>query len=303
MSSPPRRFSTRIAQAIILVVAAFIVLYYFSFFATYLPSNIVLGIKIVVVLVLGYFAIAKISAELREVLSRTSGIERGGTAASAFRYIGYIILAFAVLGIAGISGTALLAGGTFTGLVLGLASQQTLSNIFAGLLILTARPFLVGERITLSTWQWGFALTSYPPKFFSDDMLIPGYTGVVEDIRLNFTAIRLDEGPLVRVPNSIVIQGAVVTHEIQERVVKVRYDIQKPIDTEGAVRVLRDLVARNEHVAKPESVVVNVENITPTNVIVSILAVCKGAHEAGPRSSILMEVEKAIASFKEVQKK
>ncbi len=303
MQSKERRFSTRIAQVIVLIVAAIIVLYYLANFATQIPFNITLVIEIVVVGIVGYFAIGIVTNELRLIFTKTSGLERGATVATAFRYFGYIALAFVLLAIAGISGTALLAGGTFGGLILGLASQQTLSNIFAGLLILTARPFLVGERITLSTWQWGFALTSYPPKFFSDDMLIPGYTGVVQDIRLNFTAIRLDEGPLVRVPNSIVIQGAVVTHEIQERVVKIRYDMQKPIDIEGAINVLHDVVAKNEYVAKPESVVVNIENITPTNVIVAILVVCKGAHEAKPRSSILVEIEKAIASFKETQGK
>lgn len=299
MTDKQKKANSKLAQAAILVLAAFIVLYYLAYFTTQIPFNVFLVIKVVVAAVVGYLAIGIVANELKKVLSKTSGLERGATVATTFRYISYIVLAFIVLGLAGVSGTALLAGGTFTGLVLGLASQQTLSNIFAGLLILTSRPFLVGNRITLSTWQWGFALPSYPPKFFSDNLLIPGYTGIVEDIRLNYTTIRLDEGVQVKVPNSIVIQASVVDHSVEERVVRVRYDVLKPVDTPSMVAMLHDVVIRNQWVTKPDSVTVHVENITPTDVIVTIEAFCKGAYEAPARSSILIDIEKSLTRLKE----
>lgn len=303
MASKSRGISSTLAQAIILILAAIIGLYYLSNFQTQIPFNIWLAVELVVVALVGYLAIGMITNDLKRVLSKTSGVERGATVATTFRYMGYIALAFVVLGIAGVSGTELLAGGTFTGLVLGLASQQTLSNIFAGLLILTTRPFLVGNRITLSTWQWGFALPSYPPKFYSDDLLIPGYTGVVEDIRLNYTMIRLDEGVQLKVPNSIVIQAAVVAHTVEERIVRVRYDVLKPIDIDAMLTVFHDVVAKNSWVVKPESVMINVENITPTDVIVIIAALCKGSYEAPPRTSILIDIEKSLKTLKEKQQK
>ena len=40
-------------------------------------------------------------------------------------------------------------GGAFTAVVLGLAAQQTLGNLFAGMVLLSARPFRVGERVRL----------------------------------------------------------------------------------------------------------------------------------------------------------
>ncbi|MDG6989218.1 MAG: mechanosensitive ion channel family protein [Nitrososphaerota archaeon] len=267
-----------------------------------MPFSALLLIKIAIAVVAGYFAIGILANQIKRGISKTSGPERGATVGTAFRFIGYIALAFIVLGLAGVSGTQLLAGGTFTGLVLGLAGQQTLSNVFAGLLILTSRPFLVGNRITLSTWQWGFVVPSYPPKFFSDDLLIPGYTGVVEDIHLNYTAIRLDEGTLVKVPNSIVIQASVVDQSPSERLVRVRYDVPKPVDTALLASTLHDVVVRNDHVSKPETVKVYFENITPTDVIVVIEAFCKGAYEAPVRSSILLDIERATAELKEKQR-
>ena len=294
--------TSRLAVALAVVVAAAILISFVIYFLSSIPFSALLLIKIAIAVVAGYFAIGVLANQIKRGISKTSGLERGATVGTAFRFIGYIALAFVVLGLAGVSGTQLLAGGTFTGLVLGLAGQQTLSNVFAGLLILTSRPFLVGNRITLSTWQWGFVAPSYPPKFFSDDLLIPGYTGVVEDIRLNYTAIRLDEGTRVKVPNSIVIQASVVDHGQSERLVRVRFDVPKPVDTALLASTLHDVVVRNDFVSKPETVKVYFENITPTDVIIVIEAFCKGAYEAPARSSILLDIERATAELKERQR-
>ena len=294
-----KSISGRVLEAVILIVAGIVVLYYLAFFAVQLPANVDLALKIVVAVVIGYFAIGIIASELRKIISKEAGVERGATVGTAFRYFGYIVLAVVVLGLAGVSGTALLAGGTFGGLVLGLASQQALSNIFAGLLLLTSRPFLVGDRITVSTWQWGFALPSYPPKFFSDNLLVPGYTGVVEDIRLNYTVIRLDDGIQVKLPNSIVIQGSVIDHKTSERVVRVRYIVAKPVDPPSLIELLHSVVVKNTFVTRPESVTINIENITPTDVVVVIEAVCRGAYEPPARTAILLDIEKSVANLKE----
>jgi small conductance mechanosensitive channel len=51
------------------------------------------------------------------------------------------------LRLAGIQPNTLLAGAGFTAVVLGLAAQQTFGNIFAGIVLLSARPFKVGDRV------------------------------------------------------------------------------------------------------------------------------------------------------------
>ncbi len=53
------------------------------------------------------------------------------------------------LAVGGISLQALAVGGAFTAVVLGLAAQQTLGNLFAGMVLLSARPFRLGERVRL----------------------------------------------------------------------------------------------------------------------------------------------------------
>jgi small conductance mechanosensitive channel len=53
------------------------------------------------------------------------------------------------LRIAGVNTATLAVGGAFTAIVLGLAAQQTLAGIFAGILLQSTRPFRVGERVRL----------------------------------------------------------------------------------------------------------------------------------------------------------
>lgn len=71
--------------------------------------------------------------------------------------IGLIILPLvgmmAILGMLGYDLTALLAGVGFLGIVIGFAAQSTLSNFFAGLQLLTDRPFKVGDTLQLESGE------------------------------------------------------------------------------------------------------------------------------------------------------
>jgi small-conductance mechanosensitive channel len=57
------------------------------------------------------------------------------------------VLALVSLRLAGLDPSTLAAGAGFTAIVLGLATQQTFGNVFAGVVLLSARPFQVGDRV------------------------------------------------------------------------------------------------------------------------------------------------------------
>ncbi len=78
----------------------------------------------------------------------------------------------------GVPLTTLLAGAGVSGLALALAAQDSLKNILGSMMIMLDKPFKVGERI-----------------------VVRGYDGVVEDIGLRSTKIRLLTGHLVTIPN------------------------------------------------------------------------------------------------------
>lgn len=295
MDNSKERTGVKIVETLLVLAAAAVLLYYVLYFTTLIPVKLVVLVKVGVAVVVGYYAVNFVGSSLRRGMSHSVGDKRGKTAAALFRYLGYLVIAFVALGLAGVSGTELLAGGTFTGLVLGLASQQVLSNVLAGLLIITAKPFTVGSRITMSTWQYGFTVPSYPPKYLSDNLIIPGFTGTVEDITLNYTYIKMDDGSYVKIPNNVVIQAAVVDQEASERLVRIRYEAQKPLSADELVPALKTVVQSNQWVSRPDSVQVYVENITSTSILVSVEAFCKGSKEEPPRSSILVDIEKEAA--------
>jgi small-conductance mechanosensitive channel len=96
------------------------------------------------------------------------------------------------LRIAGVNTSSLIAGSAFTAVVLGLAAQQTLGNLFAGMVLLTARPFRVGERVRLQAGAVGGAVE-----------------GIVSSLGLLYTTLARGEDQIL-VPNNVVLAAAVV---------------------------------------------------------------------------------------------
>lgn len=74
-----------------------------------------------------------------------------GTVAFAIRLVTIMLIGLVALGIAGVKPATLAVGGAATAIVLGLAAQQTLGNIFAGVVLQGTRPFRVGERVRLTS--------------------------------------------------------------------------------------------------------------------------------------------------------
>jgi len=144
-----------------------------------------------------------------------------------------------------------LAAGGFTGLVLGLASQFVLSNIVGGITIIVTKPYRVGDRITFTTWQYGLLAPTYPPKFFSQDFLVPGYTGVVTEITLMYTVIRTDDNIPLKVPNSIMAQAAIFVHSDAEyRVVRTKYEVPKDLDPDLVIQRVKGEVSKLDFVVR-----------------------------------------------------
>jgi small conductance mechanosensitive channel len=73
-----------------------------------------------------------------------------GTIIFAIKLIAIVLIGVVALRIAGVKAATLAVGGAFTAVVIGLAAQQTLGNVFAGVVLQATRPFKVGERVRLA---------------------------------------------------------------------------------------------------------------------------------------------------------
>jgi small-conductance mechanosensitive channel len=116
----------------------------------------------------------------------------------------------------------LLASTAVLGVILGLASQQTLGNFIAGLLIATTQPVRIGDRVS-----------------YADE------SGVVEEIGLTYTFIRTSDRRRLVVPNSKLASDTIVNASIRssETFAEVSVPVPLSADLEGAVDALRDDVA------------------------------------------------------------
>jgi len=121
--------------------------------------------------------------------------------------VGFLIRLFTIalvvvvaLRIAGLHASTLAVGGAFTAVIVGLAAQQTLGNLFAGLVLLSTRPFRVGERVRLV----GGALAG-------------SIEGIVSSLGLFYTDL-VNGADRMMVPNSMLLNVAVVPLREPERV-------------------------------------------------------------------------------------
>ncbi|MEA2245635.1 MAG: small conductance mechanosensitive channel [Solirubrobacteraceae bacterium] len=115
-----------------------------------------------------------------------------GTIGFLVRLVTMSVAVLVALRIAGLGPGTLALGGAFSAVVVGLAAQQTLGNVFAGMVLLSARPFRVGERVLLQ--GGGLAGT---------------VEGVVSSLGLLYTTLARGDDAIM-VPNSVVLNVAVV---------------------------------------------------------------------------------------------
>src|SRR6478672_7077009 len=72
-----------------------------------------------------------------------------GTTGFVVRLLATAAVVVLALRIVGVNSSTLAVGGAFTAVLLGLAAQQAMSGIFAGIVLQSTRPFRVGERVRL----------------------------------------------------------------------------------------------------------------------------------------------------------
>ncbi len=127
----------------------------------------------------------------------------------------------------GVNVGTLLASAGIGGIALALGAQDTLKTLFGTLSLMADKPFRVGERI-----QFG------------------KYDGVVEDIGLRSTKLRLLTGHLVTLPNDQ-LAGSDIENIGRRKYIRRKAEIHIPLDTasekvETALAIIREKLAAQE---------------------------------------------------------
>ena len=105
--------------------------------------------------ILGWAFARDLGRALGPVLLRRADPGTAGTVSFLIQLLTLGLAILVALRIAGLQLTTLAVGGGITAVIVGLAAQQTVGNLFAGTVLLTSRPFRVGDLVRLQTGQAG----------------------------------------------------------------------------------------------------------------------------------------------------
>jgi small conductance mechanosensitive channel len=179
---------------------------------------------VILLLILGWGVARDAGRALAPALFRRMDPATAGTVGFLIRLVTIVVALIVGLRVAGVEERTLALGGAFTAVVLGLAAQQTLGNLIAGTVLLSAGPFRVGDHVRL---QGG--------------PLAGQLEGVVSSLGLLYTTFATDEGSVL-VPNSVVLNVALHTGRgrigaRRSRVAGVRGNPQQPAEKDASETV------------------------------------------------------------------
>ena len=158
----------------------------------------------------------------------------------------YGVIAFtliAALGRVGVQTASVIAVLGAAGLAVGLALQGSLSNLAAGVLLVTFRPFRTGEFVDLG-----------------------GVMGTVLHVQIFSTTLRTGDGKIVVVPNGKIIAGNIVNFSREpvrrnEFVIGVAYDA----DVDLVIALLREVVDADPRVLQDRGVQIGLNELAASS--------------------------------------
>jgi small conductance mechanosensitive channel len=148
-------------------------------------------VTVAVLVILGWGFARAIGRSLAPALFKRVDPATAGTIGFLIRLLTIAMALVVALRIAGLEPQTLAIGGAVTAIVLGLAAQQTVGNLFAGTVLLSARPFRVGDRVRLQ----GGAIAGQ-------------IEGIVSSLGLLYTTLASGDDRIM-IPNSVVLNMAV----------------------------------------------------------------------------------------------
>ena len=141
---------------------------------------------------LGWAFARDLGRAIGPILFRRLDAGTAGTIGFLIRLATLATSVIVALRLAGLNTGTLAVGGAITAVIFGLAAQQTFGNLIAGMVLLSARPFRVGDRIRLQAGP-----------------LAGRIEGTVSSLGLLYTTLSRGEDRIM-VPNNVVLSSAIV---------------------------------------------------------------------------------------------
>ncbi len=184
-------FRAALATGVLAVVCLGVVGSVGNVHAHALHTRVLALVGSVAFLVMAALSVRSVGNEMHRILAPRVGPSHAGVVRLLISVVGFAITILATLGLLAVPVQHLLLGGALTGVIVGIAAQQALGNVFAGLVLLLARPFNIGDSIRVRS------------SFLGGDLL-----GHVTGMGLTYVTLDTADG-LLSVPNSALLAAGI----------------------------------------------------------------------------------------------
>jgi small-conductance mechanosensitive channel len=241
-----------------------------QFFGVDEPVRIV---TVVFLVAIGWALARDIGRATGPLLMKRMDPGTAGTVGFLIRLVAIVIAVMVALHIAGLTPRTLALGGAFTAVIFGLAAQQTFGNLVAGAVLISARPFRVGDRVRIPAGA------------------IAGVVeGEVRSLGLLYTNVMAD-ADMVMIPNSVVLNCAVVPLR-QPNAVDLRARLRPDVRPSD----LQLLLDRMITVPTRERAEITLEELDDEELVVRIRAVPLDDEEGGKLADQVLAGVAAVTS-------
>ena len=158
------------------------------------------------------------------------------------------------------------------GLAIGLALQGSLANFAGGVLILTFKPFKIGDWIEAQ-----------------------GYLGKVDDIQIFNTILKTGDNRTVFIPNGPLSGGSVINYSTEtHRRIDMTFGISYKDDIQKVKSVLKRLIDEDSRILKNPEPVVLVTELADSAVNIAVRVWCNSADYLAIHSGMQEKVKKTF---------
>lgn len=155
-----------------------------------------------------------------------------------------LVVVIAAISKLGVQTTSLIAVLGAAGLAIGLALQGSLSNLASGVIIISLRPFKVGDYVEAGS-----------------------NAGIIEGIHLFYTRMRSPDNKEIMIPNSTITSSAIVNYSARpERRCDMVFGVSYEADLDKARRIIQELLDRDERVLKDPAPVIVLGELADSSV-------------------------------------
>jgi len=167
---------------------------------------------------------------------RAIDITLSGFIANTLRLILIAMVTIIALGKLGISVTPFVAAIGALSLGAGLAVQGLVANYGAGFNIILARPFVVGDTIS-----------------------VKGVSGIVEEVHLAYTLLSDEDGVRISIPNKHIV-GEILHNSQRDSIVEMHVGVAYQSDPRAAIKAVRDALQSVEGISTERAPQVGIES-------------------------------------------